>query len=184
MIGRPGCGTVPDERPAHRAEHARDRRRRRPWRRSATGRTRRTSSELAELWNVEALQIPHWAPPTHAMQIFRYAEEGSIRFLWVIGTNPAVSLPDLAPRSARSSQQERSVRRRQRRLPQRDRRTRGRRPAHCPVGREDGCFHERTTAPFISRRRPWIRLARRAPISTSSSSTRAASGFAIATANH
>ena len=34
-----------------------------------------------------------------------------------------------------------------------------------------------TTAPFISRRRPWIRLARRAPISTSSSSTRAASGF-------
>ena len=52
--------------------------------------------QLAKLWNVEALQIPHWAPPTHVMQIFRYAEEGSIRFLWVIGTNPAVSLPDLA----------------------------------------------------------------------------------------
>jgi anaerobic selenocysteine-containing dehydrogenase len=29
------------------------------------------------------------------MQIFRYAEEGSIRFLWIIGTNPAVSLPEL-----------------------------------------------------------------------------------------
>jgi anaerobic selenocysteine-containing dehydrogenase len=51
--------------------------------------------ELARLWNVEPLAIPHWGPPTHAMQIFRHAEEGSIRFLWVIGTNPAVSLPDL-----------------------------------------------------------------------------------------
>jgi anaerobic selenocysteine-containing dehydrogenase len=29
------------------------------------------------------------------MQIFRYAEEGAIRFLWVTGTNPAVSLPEL-----------------------------------------------------------------------------------------
>jgi anaerobic selenocysteine-containing dehydrogenase len=30
------------------------------------------------------------------MQIFRYAEQGSIRMLWVSGTNPAVSMPDLA----------------------------------------------------------------------------------------
>jgi anaerobic selenocysteine-containing dehydrogenase len=30
------------------------------------------------------------------MQIFRHAEQGAIRFLWIIGTNPAVSLPDLA----------------------------------------------------------------------------------------
>jgi ferredoxin-nitrate reductase len=29
------------------------------------------------------------------MQIFRYAEEGSLRLLWISGTNPAVSLPDL-----------------------------------------------------------------------------------------
>ena len=29
------------------------------------------------------------------MQIFRYAEQGSIRFLWISGTNPAVSLPEL-----------------------------------------------------------------------------------------
>ncbi|WP_366932949.1 molybdopterin-dependent oxidoreductase [Pseudonocardia sp.] len=35
-------------------------------------------------------------PPTHAMQIFRYAEQGSIRFLWVTATNPAVSMPELA----------------------------------------------------------------------------------------
>jgi len=51
--------------------------------------------ELAELWNVDPLTIPHWGPPTHAMQIFRYAEKGSIGFLWIVGTNPAVSLPDL-----------------------------------------------------------------------------------------
>lgn len=25
--------------------------------------------ELAELWNVDLMKIPHWAPPTHAMQI-------------------------------------------------------------------------------------------------------------------
>jgi len=51
--------------------------------------------ELARLWNVHEDQIPHWAAPTHAMEIFRHAEEGSIRFLWVIATNPAVSMPDL-----------------------------------------------------------------------------------------
>src|SRR4051812_48937274 len=51
--------------------------------------------DLAKVWNLDQIQIPHYAPPTHAMQIFRYAEEGSIRFLWIIGTNPAVSLPEL-----------------------------------------------------------------------------------------
>jgi anaerobic selenocysteine-containing dehydrogenase len=53
-------------------------------------------AELAELWNVDAGTIPHWAPPTHAMQLFRYAEQGSIQLLWISATNPAVSLPDLA----------------------------------------------------------------------------------------
>ena len=33
--------------------------------------------------------IPHWAPPTHAMQIWRYAEQGSIELLWISATNPA-----------------------------------------------------------------------------------------------
>ena len=51
--------------------------------------------QLADLWNVERMTIPHWAPPTHCMQIFRYAEQGSINFLWVSCTNPAVSLPEL-----------------------------------------------------------------------------------------
>jgi ferredoxin-nitrate reductase len=52
--------------------------------------------ELAELWNVERMKIPHWASPTHAMQIWRYAEQGSISFLWISATNPAVSLPELS----------------------------------------------------------------------------------------
>jgi ferredoxin-nitrate reductase len=52
--------------------------------------------ELADLWNVERMKIPHWASPTHAMQIWRYAEQGSISFLWISATNPAVSLPELA----------------------------------------------------------------------------------------
>ena len=52
--------------------------------------------ELAELWNVEEMTIPHWAPPTNAMQMFGYAEEGSIGLLWISATNPAVSMPESA----------------------------------------------------------------------------------------
>jgi anaerobic selenocysteine-containing dehydrogenase len=52
--------------------------------------------QLAEVWNLEPLDIPHYAPPTHLMQMLRYVEDGSIRFLYVTATNPAVSLPELA----------------------------------------------------------------------------------------
>jgi ferredoxin-nitrate reductase len=52
--------------------------------------------ELAELWKVDRMTIPHWAPPSHAMQIWRNAELGSIKLLWISATNPAVSLPELA----------------------------------------------------------------------------------------
>jgi ferredoxin-nitrate reductase len=95
MIGRPGCGVLQfngqptaqntrecganGDLPAFRnwdnAEHV---------------------QQLADLWNVDRMKIPHWAPPTHAMQIWRYAEQGSINFLWISCTNPAVSLPELA----------------------------------------------------------------------------------------
>ncbi len=51
--------------------------------------------ELARLWNVEASDIPHYSPPTHAMQMVRYVEDGSIRMLWVSATNPVVSMPEL-----------------------------------------------------------------------------------------
>ena len=52
--------------------------------------------ELADLWTVDVMTVPHWAPPTHAMQIMRYAETGSIGFLWISATNPAVSMPESA----------------------------------------------------------------------------------------
>lgn len=52
--------------------------------------------QLAEAWNVDPMTVPHWAPPTHAMQIFRYAEAGSIELLWISATNPAVSMPESA----------------------------------------------------------------------------------------
>lgn len=52
--------------------------------------------QLARLWNIDPIFIPHWAPPTHAMQIWRYAEQGSIGLLWISATNPAVSLPELS----------------------------------------------------------------------------------------
>ena len=51
--------------------------------------------DLAERWNVDPSVIPHWHNPAHAMEIFRHAELGSIKFLWIICTNPAVSLPEL-----------------------------------------------------------------------------------------
>ncbi|GAA4106522.1 molybdopterin oxidoreductase family protein [Enteractinococcus coprophilus] len=53
-------------------------------------------ADLARVWNVNPDDIPHYSAPTHLMQMMRYVEEGSIRQLWVSGTNPAVSLPELA----------------------------------------------------------------------------------------
>jgi predicted molibdopterin-dependent oxidoreductase YjgC len=62
---------------------------------SGTGPTMRTSRDLAHVWNVAPSQIPHYCEPTHLMQMMRYVEDGSIRFLYVSGTNPAASLPEL-----------------------------------------------------------------------------------------
>jgi anaerobic selenocysteine-containing dehydrogenase len=95
MLGRPGCGVLQmNGQPT--AENTRecgadgDLPGFRNWSNDSHIR------ELATLWNLDPLQIPHYAPPTHAMQMFRFAEEGSIRMLWVTATNPAVSLPQLA----------------------------------------------------------------------------------------
>lgn len=52
-------------------------------------------ADLARVWNLDPEQIPHYGPPTHAMQMLRYAEQGSLAMLWVSATNPAVSLPEL-----------------------------------------------------------------------------------------
>jgi anaerobic selenocysteine-containing dehydrogenase len=95
MLGRPGCGVLqmngqPTAQNTRECGANGDLPGFRNWENS------RHIGELADLWNVEASQIPHYAPPTHAMQMFRYAEQGSIKFLWISGTNPAVSLPELA----------------------------------------------------------------------------------------
>ncbi|NUR47984.1 MAG: molybdopterin-dependent oxidoreductase [Hamadaea sp.] len=94
MIGKPGC-TVFQMNGQPTAENTRetgsngDLTAMRNWQNPAHVR------QLAELWGVPPEQIPSWGPPTHIMQILRYAEEGSLKFLWVTGTNPMVSLPDL-----------------------------------------------------------------------------------------
>src|SRR3954454_6159801 len=95
MLGKPGCGILQmNGQPS--AENTRecgadgDMAGFRNWNNDAH------VADLARHWNIEPLQIPHMSPPTHAMQMFRYAEQGSIRFLWVTGTNPAVSLPELS----------------------------------------------------------------------------------------
>jgi ferredoxin-nitrate reductase len=94
MIGRPGCGILqmngqPTAQNTRETGCNGDLPGFRNWQNEAH------VAELAELWNMEPRRIPHWGPPTHAMEIFRYAEQGSIELLWVSGTNPAVSLPDL-----------------------------------------------------------------------------------------
>lgn len=53
-------------------------------------------ADLARVWNVEPEAIAYYAPPTHAMQMFRHAEQGRLGMLWISGTNPAVSLPELS----------------------------------------------------------------------------------------
>jgi anaerobic selenocysteine-containing dehydrogenase len=95
MLGRPGCGILqmngqPTSQNTRECGADGDMAGFRNWENEAHMR------ELAAVWNVDPDKIPHYGPPTHAMQLFRYAEQGSIRFLYVSGTNPAVSLPDLA----------------------------------------------------------------------------------------
>jgi anaerobic selenocysteine-containing dehydrogenase len=94
MLGRPGCGLLqmngqPTAQNTRETGANGDLPGFRNWANDAH------VEELAPIWNVEPAQIPHYSAPTHAMQILRYCEEGSIRFLWVSATNPAVSLPEL-----------------------------------------------------------------------------------------
>lgn len=95
MLGKPGCGVLQmNGQPT--AENTRecgadgDLTGFRNWANDAH------VAELARLWNVDVNRIPHYAPPTHLMQMLRYAENGTMRFLWVSATNPAVSLPELS----------------------------------------------------------------------------------------
>ena len=94
MLGRPGCGVLQmNGQPT--AENTRecgadgDLPGFRNWANDAH------VEDLARVWNVDPMRIPHYSAPTHLMQMMRYAEDGSIRMLYVTGTNPAVSLPEL-----------------------------------------------------------------------------------------
>jgi anaerobic selenocysteine-containing dehydrogenase len=94
MLGRPGCGLLqmngqPTAQNTRETGANGDLSGFRNWANDAH------VEELARIWNVEPAQIPHYGAPTHAMEIFRYCEEGTIGFLWVSATNPAVSLPEL-----------------------------------------------------------------------------------------
>ena len=51
--------------------------------------------ELAEIWNIDYERVPHWGLPTHVQSMLNYIASGSIEMLWISGTNPLVSLPNL-----------------------------------------------------------------------------------------
>ncbi|MFC7724746.1 molybdopterin oxidoreductase family protein [Nocardioides sp. GCM10028917] len=94
MLGRPGCGLLQmNGQPT--AENTRecgadgDLPGFRNWSNDAH------VEDLARVWNIDPSSIPHYTAPTHAMQMMRYVEDGSIRFLYVTATNPAVSMPEL-----------------------------------------------------------------------------------------
>ena len=95
MLGRPGCGVLqmngqPTAQNTRECGADGDLAGFRNWANDSH------VAELARLWNLDTDKIPHYGPPTHAMQMFRYAEQGSLKMLWVSATNPAVSMPELA----------------------------------------------------------------------------------------
>ena len=172
---------LPDERPAHRAEHPRDRRRRRPARPAQLGqpgahpragraveRRRRRRSRTGRR---RPTRCRSSATPSRA----RSSCCGSR------ATNPAVSLPDLA-RIRRILARAGAVRRRAGPLPDRDRRARRRGAARRDLGREDRHVHQRRPHRAPLRARPSTRPARPAPTWTSSSTTPAGWTSATGTA--
>ncbi len=95
MLGKPGCGILqmngqPTAQNTREAGADGDLPAFRNWSNDAH------VEDLAKVWNIDPMDIPHYTAPTHAMQIMRYVEDGSIRFLYVTATNPAVSMPELA----------------------------------------------------------------------------------------
>lgn len=51
--------------------------------------------EIADIWNLEVHQVPHWNQPTHVQNMLKFIENGSMEMFWISGTNPLVSLPNL-----------------------------------------------------------------------------------------
>ena len=182
MIGRPGAGVLPDERPADRAEHPRDRRRRRPARLPQLGQPGRTSASWPSCGTSTPAIDPALgaADPRHADLPLRRA--GLDRAAVDLGDQPgglaARPRPD-PPHPAPG----RAVRRRPGPVPDRDRRARRRGAAGGDVGREDRHVHQRRPHRAPLRARRSTRPARPAPTSTSSSTTPGAWTSATATAS-
>ena len=168
MLGRPGCGVLqmngqPTAQNTRECGADGDLPAFRNWSNDAH------VKDLAKVWNIDPMQIPHYTAPTHLMQMMRYVEDGSIRFVHVSGTNPAVSLPELARVRSLLSQDRLflvskiSSSPRPRSwpmwccLPRRGERRPGRSPT--------------STARFTCQRRPWSRRVRPAPTWRSSSTT-------------
>lgn len=51
--------------------------------------------DLADLWNIDYDHVPHWNEPTHIQNMLKYIKGGLMEMLWISGTNPLVSLPNL-----------------------------------------------------------------------------------------
>lgn len=94
LIGRPGCGILQmNGQPT--AQNTRETGCDGEYPSFRNWQNRLHMEDLARLWNVDPLSVPHWHTPAHAMEIFRHAETGMLRMLWIVCTNPAVSLPEL-----------------------------------------------------------------------------------------
>jgi ferredoxin-nitrate reductase len=50
--------------------------------------------DLARIWNIDPVRLPHWSEPTHVENILSFIAHGTIEMLWISGTNPLVSLPN------------------------------------------------------------------------------------------
>jgi ferredoxin-nitrate reductase len=50
--------------------------------------------DLAKIWNIDPVKVPHWSEPTHVENILSFIEHDTIEMLWISGTNPLVSLPN------------------------------------------------------------------------------------------
>jgi ferredoxin-nitrate reductase len=50
--------------------------------------------DLANIWNIDPVKVPHWSEPTHVENILSFIAHGTIEMVWVSGTNPLVSLPN------------------------------------------------------------------------------------------
>ena len=168
MIGRPGRGRPADERPAHRAEQPRVRRRRRPARLPQLGQPGPRRSSSPTLWNVDAHDHPALgaADPRDADLPLRRDRARSA----CCGSRPPTRRSRCpSPRRIRRILGRRPVlRRRPGPVPDRDRASS---PTSCcrpPAGARRPAASPTPTAPSTSPSRPSSRPARPAATSTSS----------------